>query len=100
MLTFASKFEITSCEQKIGGRTMKIGDTAPDFEAETTEGRIRFHDWIGDSWAILFSHPKDFNPVCTTELASMAKIRAQFERRNVKSMGSSVESTRDDAEGA
>ena len=74
---------------------MKLGDTAPDFEAETSEGRIRFHDWIGDSWAVLFSHPKDFTPVCTTELGYMAKIKPQFERRNVKIMGLSVDSAGD-----
>ena len=77
--------------------TLQIGDIAPDFEAEASEGTIRFHDWIGDSWAVLFSHPKDFTPVCTTELGYMAKIKPEFDRRNVKIVGLSVDRVDDHA---
>jgi alkyl hydroperoxide reductase subunit AhpC len=70
---------------------LSIGDTAPDFEADTTQGKMKFHDWVGDSWAVLFSHPKDFTPVCTTELGYMARIKPEFDKRGVKIAGISVD---------
>jgi alkyl hydroperoxide reductase subunit AhpC len=74
---------------------MQLGDTAPDFEADTTEGRIRFHDWIGGDWVVLFSHPKDFTPICTTELGYMARIKPQFDARGVKIIGLSADPVED-----
>jgi alkyl hydroperoxide reductase subunit AhpC len=74
---------------------LQLGQTVPDFEAETTEGRIRFHEWLGNSWAVLFSHPKDFTPVCTTELGSLANLKPEFDRRGIKLMGLSVDTVAD-----
>jgi alkyl hydroperoxide reductase subunit AhpC len=80
--------------------SIQLGETAPDFEAETTEGPIRFHDWIGDSWAVLFSHPKDFTPVCTTELGYMANIKPEFDKRDVKIIAVSVDPVENHADWA
>ena len=80
--------------------TLRLNDTAPNFEAETTEGKIKFHDWIGNSYAILFSHPKDFTPICTTELGYVAKLKSEFDKRNTKVIGLSVDGVADHAKWA
>src|SRR2546428_14086512 len=80
--------------------SLQLGDIAPDFETDSTEGRIRFHDWIGKGWAVLFSHPKDFTPVCTTELGEVARLKPEFEKRGVKVIGLSVDPVSDHRKGA
>jgi alkyl hydroperoxide reductase subunit AhpC len=97
----ARRFDVyVNCEPKEEIMTLRLGDTAPDFAADSTAGPIKFHEWIGSSWAVLFSHPKDFTPVCTTELGYMAKIKPEFDKRGVKIIELSVDPVEDHAKWA
>jgi alkyl hydroperoxide reductase subunit AhpC len=97
----ARRFDVyVNCEPKEEIMTLRLGDTAPDFTADSTAGPIKFHEWIGNSWAVLFSHPKDFTPVCTTELGYMARIKPEFDRRGVKIIELSVDPVEDHAKWA
>src|SRR6516165_4123577 len=89
------QYDRANSTRKDQDMSLQINDVAPDFEADTTQGRIHFHDWIGNSWAVLFSHPKDFTPVCSTELGYMARIKHEFDRRNTKIIGLSVDALQD-----